>query len=89
MVSSPPYLARPTTSPRCSRASLMGISLIPQIVQLGWQAGRSSGLSTALVRSWVLQGLAAEREDSVEQTVEALAMNIARLRQQLAESQAS
>src|SRR5258708_310849 len=31
----PPYPARPTTSPRCSRASLIGISLIPRIVQLG------------------------------------------------------
>src|SRR5260221_6091878 len=35
MVSCPAYRARPTTSPRCSRASLIGISLIPHIVQLG------------------------------------------------------
>jgi len=41
------------------------------------------------VRGWVLQGLAAEREESVEQTVEALSRDVARLRRRLTERQAS
>src|SRR5260221_1943965 len=44
MVSCPAYRARPTTSPRCSRASLIGISLIPRIVHLGGSvSGRRAG----------------------------------------------
>src|SRR5260221_2222530 len=44
MVSCPAYRARPTASPRCSRASLIGISLIPHIVQLGgYVSSRTAG----------------------------------------------
>jgi len=45
--------------------------------------------AAGLVRGWVLQGLAAEREGSVEQTVEALSRDVAWLRRQLTERQAS
>ena len=45
--------------------------------------------ATALVRGWVLQGLSAEREGSVEQTVEALSRDVAQLRRQLIRRQAS
>jgi hypothetical protein len=41
------------------------------------------------VGDWVLQGLAAEREESVDQVVEALSRDLARLRRQLTERQAS
>jgi hypothetical protein len=50
----------------------------------------AAGIPAAgLVRGWVLQGLAAEREESVEQVVEALSRDVARLRRQLTERQAS
>jgi hypothetical protein len=45
--------------------------------------------AAGLVRGWVLQGLAAEREGSVEQVVEALSRDVARLRRQLTGRQAS
>jgi hypothetical protein len=52
--------------------------------------GDAAELSAAgLVRGWVLQGVAAEREGSVEQTVEALSRDVARLRRQLTGRQAS
>jgi len=50
----------------------------------------AAGIPAAgLLRGWVLQGLAAEREGSVEPTVEALSRDVARLRRQLTERQAS
>jgi hypothetical protein len=45
--------------------------------------------ATGLVRGWVLQGLAAEHQDSVEQTMEALSRDLERLRRQLGERRAS
>jgi hypothetical protein len=53
---------------------------------IGVNARKAAGIPAAgLVRGWVLQGLAAEREGSVEQTVEALSRDVARLRRQLTE----
>lgn len=75
---------------RDTQSVVYSIRLTPeQIAEIQRLAAETGVLATALVRGWVLQGLVAERDDSVEQTVEALSMNVARLRRQLAEPQAS
>lgn len=51
--------------------------------------GHGSFRGQATRGGWVMQGLAAEQEDSVEQTVETLSRDVARLRRQLAQGQAS
>jgi hypothetical protein len=83
-------LSDQATRKRDTQSVVYSIRLTPgQIEEIQRLAAETGVLATALVRGWVLHGLAAERENSVEQTVEALSMNVARLRQQLAESQAS
>jgi hypothetical protein len=75
---------------RQTRSVVYSIRLTPEQTQeIQRIAGVAGVPATALVRGWVLQGLAAEREGSVEQTVEALSRDVARLRRQLTERQAS
>ncbi len=75
---------------RQTRSVVYSIRLTPEQTQEIQQIAAAAGVpATALVRDWVLQGLAAEREGSVEQTVEALSRDVARLRRQLTERQAS
>jgi hypothetical protein len=75
---------------RQTRSVVYSIRLTPeQTQQIQRIAAAADVPATALVRGWVLQGLAAEREGSVEQTVEALSRDVARLRRQLTERQAS
>jgi hypothetical protein len=83
-------LSDQATRKRDTQSVVYSIRLTPgQIEEIQRLAAETGVLATALVRGWVLQGLLAEREGSVEQTVEALSMNVARLRQQLAEPRAS
>ena len=66
------------------------VRLTPEQTEEIQQIADRAGIPAAgLVRGWVLQGLAAERENSVEQTVEALAHGLAILRRQIAERRAS
>ena len=66
------------------------IRLTPEQTEEIQQLADTAGIPAAgLVRGWVLQGLAAEREGSVEQTVEALSRDVDRLRRQLVEREAS
>ena len=75
---------------RQTRSVVYSIRLTPEQTQEIQRIAAAAGVpATALVRGWVLQGLAAEREGSVEQTVEALSRDVARLRRQLTERQAS
>jgi predicted DNA-binding protein len=73
-----------------SQSVVYSIRLTPEQIEEIQQIADAAGMPAAgIVRGWVLQGLAAEREDSVEQTVEALSRDIERLRRQLAERLAS
>jgi hypothetical protein len=73
-----------------TRSVVYSIRLTPEQTQEIQRIADSAGiLAAVLVRGWVLQGLAAERENSVEETVEALSRDVARLRRQLTERQAS
>jgi hypothetical protein len=75
---------------RQTRSVVYSIRLTPEQTQEIQRIAAAAAVpATALVRGWVLQGLAAEREGSVEQTVEALSRDVARLRRQLTERQAS
>jgi hypothetical protein len=60
------------------------IQLTPGQTEQILRIARAAGVPAAgLVRGWVVQGLAAEREEPVEQTVEALSRDVARLHRQL------
>jgi hypothetical protein len=73
-----------------TRSVVYSIRLTPeQTEEIQRIAAMADVPATALVRGWVLQGLAAEREGSVEQTVEALSRDVAQLRRQLTRRQAS
>lgn len=75
---------------RPTRSVVYSIRLTPDQTEEIQRLADNAGIPAAgLVRGWVLQGLAAEREGSVEQTVEALSRDVARLRRQLTERQAS
>jgi len=75
---------------RPTRSVVYSIRLTPEQTEEIQRLADTAGIPAAgLVRGWVLQGLAAEREGSVEQTVEALSRDVARLRRQLTERQAS
>jgi hypothetical protein len=75
---------------RQTRSVVYSIRLTPEQTEEIQRIAANAGVpATGLVRGWVLQGLAAEREGSVEQTVEALSRDVARLRRQLTERQAS
>ncbi len=75
---------------RPTRSVVYSIRLTPEQTQEIQRIAEGAGIAAAgLVRGWVLQGLAAERENSVEETVEALSRDVARLRRQLTERQAS
>jgi len=73
-----------------TRSVVYSIRLTPEQTAEIQRIAEAAGIPAAgLVRGWVLQGLAAEREGSVEQTVEALSRDVARLRRQLTDRQAS
>jgi hypothetical protein len=75
---------------RPTRSVVYSVRLTPEQTREIQQLADTAGIPAAgLVRGWVLQGLAAERAGSVEQTVEALSRDVARLRRQLTERQAS
>ena len=75
---------------RQTQSVVYSIRLTPEQIEEIQQIADNAGIPTAgLVRGWVLQGLAAEHEDSVEQTMEALSRDIERLRRQLTERRAS
>jgi hypothetical protein len=75
---------------RPTRSVVYSIRLTPEQTEEIQRIADAAGIPAAgLVRGWVLQGLAAEREESVEQTVEALSRDVARLRRQLTERQVS
>lgn len=78
------------TRKRQTRSVVYSVRLTPEQTEEIQQIADRAGIPAAgLVRGWVLQGLAAERENSVEQTVEALAHGLAILRRQIAERRAS
>jgi len=73
-----------------TRSVVYSIRLTPEQTEEIQRIAAAAGVpATALVRGWVLQGLATEREGSVEQTVEALSRDVAQLRRQLTRRQAS
>lgn len=75
---------------RRTRSVVYSIRLMPeQTLEIKRLADKAGVTVAVLVRGWVLQGLAAEQDTSVEQTVEALSRDVERLRRQLAEPQAS
>lgn len=75
---------------RPTRSVVYSIRLTPEQTEEIQRLADLAGIpASGLVRGWVLQGLAAEREGSVEQTVEALSRDVARLRHQLTRRQAS
>jgi hypothetical protein len=75
---------------RPTQSVVYSIRLTPEQTQEIQRIADNAGVpATGLVRGWVLQGLAAERESSVEETVEVLAQSVARLRRQITERQAS
>ena len=75
---------------RQTQSVVYSIRLTPEQIEEIQQIADNAGIPTAgLVRGWVLQGLAAEHEDSVEQTMEVLSRDIERLRRQLTERRAS
>ena len=74
------------TRKRQTRSVVYSIRLTPEQTEEIQRIAEAAGVPAAgLVRGWVLQGLAAEREGSVEQTMEALSRDVARLRRQLTE----
>jgi hypothetical protein len=74
---------------RQTRSVVYSVRLTPQQTQEIQRIADQAGVPAAvLVRGWVLQGLAAELEGTMEQTVEALSRDVARLRRQLTERQA-
>jgi hypothetical protein len=78
------------TRKRETRSVVYSIRLTPEQIEEIQRIADSAGVpTTGIVRGWVLQGLAAEHEDSVEQTVEALSRDVERLRRQLTERRAS
>lgn len=78
-------LARGKPSRSCTRSRLT-----PEQTEEIQRIADSAGVPAAdIVRGWVLQGLAAEHEDSVDQTLGALSRDVTRLRRQLIERQAS
>jgi hypothetical protein len=75
---------------RHTQSVVYSIRLTPDQTEEIQRIADSAGIpASGLVRGWVLQGLAAEHEDSVEQTVEALSRDVERLRRQLIERRAS
>ena len=75
---------------RPTRSVVYSIRLTPAQTEEIQRIADAAGIPAAgLVRGWVLQGLTAEREGSVEQTMEALSRDVARLRRQLTGRQAS
>jgi hypothetical protein len=75
---------------RRTQSVVYSIRLTPEQIEEIQQIADNAGIPAAgLVRGWVLQGLAAEHQDSVEQTMEALSRDIERLRRQLTERRAS
>jgi hypothetical protein len=73
-----------------TQSVVYSIRLTPEQIEEIQRIADSAGVpATGIVRGWVLQGLAAEHEDSVEQTMEALYRDIERLRRQLNERRAS
>lgn len=73
-----------------SRSVVYSIRLTPEQIEEIQRIADNAGVPTAgIVRGWVLQGLAAEHEDSVELAVEALSRDVERLRRQLIERRAS
>lgn len=83
-------LSSQATRKRQTRSVIYSIRLTPEQTEEIQDIADHAGVPAAgLVRGWVLQGLAAERENSVEQTVEALAHSVAVLRRQIAERPAS
>jgi predicted DNA-binding protein len=78
------------TRKRRTRSVVYSIRLTPEQTQEIKRLADRAGVPVAmLVRGWVLQGLAAEQENSVERTVEAISRDVERLRRQLAEPQVS
>lgn len=78
------------TRKRPTRSVVYSIRLTPEQTGEIQRIAEAAGMpATGLVRGWVLQGLAAEQEGSVEQTVEALSRDVALLRRQLTERPAS
>ena len=83
-------LSRRAARKRPTQSVVYSIRLTPEQTEEIQRIAEAEGLPAAgLVRGWVLQGLAVGREGSVEQTVEALSRDVARLRRQLTERQAS
>jgi hypothetical protein len=83
-------LSGKATRKRPTQSVVYSIRLTPEQTQEIQRIADNAGVpATGLVRGWVLQGLAAERESSVEETVEVLAQSVARLRRQITERQAS
>jgi hypothetical protein len=75
---------------RPARSVVYSVRLTPEQTGEIQRIAEAAGVPAAgLVRRWVQQGLAAEQEGSVEQTVEALSRDVARLRRQLTGRQAS
>lgn len=75
---------------RRTRSVIYSIRLTPeQTLEIKRLADEAGVPVAVLVRGWVLQGLAAEQENSVAQTVEALSRDIERLRRQLTGTQVS
>lgn len=78
------------TRKRRTRSVVYSIRLTPEQTDQIKQLADKAGVPVAiLVRGWVLQGLAAEQENSVEGTVEAISRDVERLRRQLAEPRVS
>ena len=83
-------LSRRAARKRPTQSVVYSIRLTPEQTEEIQRIAEAAGVPAAgLVRGWVLQGLAAEREGSVEQTMEALSRDVARLRRQLTERPAS
>src|SRR5262249_48984046 len=75
---------------RPTRSVVYSIRLTPGQTEETQRIAEAAGIPAAgLVRGWVLQGLVAEREGAVEQTVEALSRDVARLGRQRTERPAS
>jgi predicted DNA-binding protein len=75
---------------RQTQSVVYSIRLTPEQTEEIQRIADSAGVPAAgIVRGWVLQGLAAERDGSVEQTMEALSRDLERLRRQLTARRAS
>ena len=80
-------LSSRATRKRQTQSVVYSIRLTPEQTQEIQHIADNAGIpATGLVRGWVLQGLAAERHNSVEETVEIIAQGVARLRRQIAEA---